>query len=90
MPVPLSALKVLEHVHFLDLLHLVGDNGLEVLVEDFLFLVRDVLEPLEGLVQVLVGKVIPHLLEPVAEGVSAGMLAEHQVGLDEADGLRAS
>ncbi len=55
---------------------LVLDDGFEVLVVDFLFLVAEGLELVEGLVEAIVRQAEAEFFEASLEGVAAGMLAE--------------
>ena len=61
------------------LAHLVGDDRLEVERGDLLLLVRELLEPLEGLVQRVALDDEAELLQRVLERVAAGVLAEHDL-----------
>ena len=56
-----------------------ADDGLDVLVEDRLLLVGEILEALEGELEVVAFDVQAELLEPVVEGVPARVLAQHQL-----------
>ena len=60
------------------LLHLVGDDRLQVERRDLLLLVRQLLEALEGGVEGGAVDLEAQLLERVAQGVAAGVLAEHE------------
>src|SRR4051794_22211150 len=68
----------LEHERQGLLAHLVGDDRLEVERRDLLLLVRERLEALEGVVQRGAVDLEAQLLQRVAQGVAAGVLAEHQ------------
>ena len=67
------------------LLHLVGDDRLEVERRDLLLLVRQLLEALEGGVERGAVDLEAELLERVAQRVAAGVLAEHERVRLEAD-----
>ena len=70
--------------------HGIVDQSGDVLVEDLLLLVGQLLEAAEGILQRIVAEVEAQFLQLAAEGVAAGMLAQHQVGLRRARRLRAS
>ena len=63
------------------------DEGDDVAVVDVLLLVGQHLELLEDRLQLLVGEVVAQGLGAVGQGGAAAVLAEHQVGLGEADVL---
>ena len=69
----------------LALADLLVDERLEVERRHFLLLVGQVLEAAEGLVELGVGELVAELLQAGAQGVPAGVLAEHQVAVGEAD-----
>src|SRR6266581_6879720 len=71
--------QVLELVHRLRLRGLVGDDGDEILVEDFLLPVGEVLEPLEGPVEIAARHGEAQLLEAGRERGAAGVLAEDEL-----------
>ena len=54
------------------------DQRLDVLVVDVLLAVGQRLHPHEGVFQLVGAELVAHLLQPVDEGMAAGMLAEHQ------------
>jgi hypothetical protein len=59
---------------------LVLDQRLDVLVEDVLLAVGEILEAAEGVLEGVVAELEAELLQLLAEGVAAGMLAHHQRG----------
>ena len=61
------------------------DQRLDVFVEDFLLLVRQRLELHERGLDLLVGQVVAQLRHAILERVPAGMLAQHQRVLGNAD-----
>src|SRR3990172_3731742 len=63
------------------------DIFVRALVKDLFFLVSELLEPLEGLIEVLGGEVKAKLSEPGLEGVAARVLAEHERRARNADRL---
>ena len=81
-------MDVVERVDGWDAPDLVLDDGFEVLVVNFLFLIGDFFEPLKGAVEFVVGEMESHLLEPGFERVPAGMFAENEARLGPADVLR--
>src|SRR5690606_10512384 len=66
-------------------LQLIVDQDLDVLVEHFLFLIRQRLEADKRVLQLLFGERVAQLLHAIAEGVAAGVLAQHQRRLGQAD-----
>ena len=64
------------------------DQRLDVLVVDVLLAVGERLHPHESVFQLVGAELVAHLLQLVHEGVTAGMLAEHQRGLLQADHFR--
>ena len=66
---------------------LLVDQGGDVAVVDFLLLVGQHLERLEDGLQLLAGEVIAQRLGAIGQGGAAAVLAQHQVGLGEADVL---
>ena len=70
-----------------DVVHPLLDQGGDVGVVDFLLLVGQLLELVEHRLQLLVGEVVAQRLGPVGQRGPAAVLAQHQVGLREADVL---
>src|SRR5919198_3118655 len=69
---------------------LLGDERLQILVEDLGLLVREVLEALERLVvRILTVELDAELLQPLAEGITPGQFAEHYLVRAPADVLGA-
>ncbi len=64
---------------------LIVENCNKIFVEDLLFLVGDDEEPLVGLVQFLLGKIIAELRETVLQAVASGARGEHDAAFGEAD-----
>ena len=59
--------------------HRIGDERLDVLVVDRLLLVREILEALEGALELGVRQLEAELAQPLAEGVAPGVLAHHEL-----------
>src|SRR5271157_117616 len=70
------------------LVNLVHDDHLDVFIIDVLFHVAERLETLERQIQLVVGEHIAQFGDPVPEGMTARMLAEHNVAFRDADRLR--
>src|SRR5690606_17628871 len=68
---------------------LVGDNGLEIGVEDLLLLIRQLLETGESAVKILLAERVAKLMEALLEGMPAGVLAQDQAAFSDANILRA-
>ena len=68
-----------------DVLDVLLDQDDQVLVVDFLLLVGQRLEVVEQDLELLLVQVVAQLVDPVAQGVAAGVLAQDQVGLGDAD-----
>ena len=66
---------------------LVLDQRLDVLVEDVLLAVGEILEAAEGVLEGVVAELEAELVQLLAEGVAAGMLAHDQRGRLHADVL---
>ena len=70
--------------------HVLVDQRLDVLVVDVLLLVGQRLEAVEGVLQRVVAEFVAQLLQLLAEGVAAGMLAHDQHALRARRRSRAS
>ena len=71
----------LESVGLGNRLQLLGDNDLQIFFVDFFLLIGEPLEPLERLVELLIGHFVAELLQPLPERMAAGQLAHHQRAL---------
>ena len=71
-------LQLFQHIDRRRPLGLVVDQRLDVALVEQLLLVGQLLEALEQRAELVVGELVAQLLQPLAEGVPAGVLAQHQ------------
>ena len=67
---------------------LVIDERHDILVKDLLLTIGQFLETMECILEGVVAELVAQLAQFLAEGMTPGVLAQHQVRLGEADRLR--
>src|SRR5205809_866206 len=85
---PADHVQVVERVRLGHLGDLVLDDGDQVVVEDLLLLVREILEPLEGLAELALVEIEPELSQPRGESGPARVLAHDELVGGPADVFR--
>ncbi len=78
-------LQTLQAEELLGVFELVFDDGFEIFIEDFLLLVAEGFEAVEGLIDGFITEAEAELFETVFEGVASGVFAEDVAGLGPAD-----